>query len=400
MTATFVTGRGGPSHRLDSGRSVNVCFVIDRLSRAGTETQLLALIRHLDRTRVRPSLCLLNGNDAVTHQLLPPDCPTIDLRLRRLASPRAVVAAARLAGFWSRHRADVVQTYLSDSSYFGIPLARTCGIRSVIRVRNNLGYFLTPLHRRLSRLVGKLARMTLSNSEEGVRALVEKEGLPPDRVRFMPNGVDLSRFRTAPRMPDGFVRVGAVANLRPVKNIDGLVRAAALLVPRFPQIRFEVAGEGDQRQALECQIREAGLSDRFLLRGSCMDVPAFLASLDVAVLCSHSESMSNALLEYMAAGRAVVTTDVGASGRLVRHGREGRVVPAGDASALAMAIDGYVREPELARAHGLAGRIRAELEFGRTAMVGRFEEFFVSLIERHGPRERSRAAADGPRVDS
>ncbi|HVK13166.1 MAG TPA: glycosyltransferase [Gemmataceae bacterium] len=358
---------------------MSVCFVIDRLSRAGTETQLLALIRHLDRSRVRPTLCLLNGNDDETRSLLPADCPTIDLQLPRLLSPRSAVAAARVVRFWKRHRTDVVQTYLTDSSYFAIPLARAAGIRSAVRVRNNLGYFLTPLDRRVGRWVGKMATVSLSNSEEGVRALADAERLHPDRVRCMPNGVDLGRFRPEPRPGDGTVRVGAVANLRPVKDIAGLVRAAAVLCPRYPHLRFEVAGEGSERPALEEQIRAAGLANRFMLAGACADVPAFLAGLDVAVLCSRSESMSNALLEYMAAGRPVVATDVGASARIVRHGREGWVIPPGDVTELAAAIERYVRNPELARAHGRAGRSRAEAEYGRPAMVRRFEDFFESL---------------------
>jgi glycosyltransferase involved in cell wall biosynthesis len=279
-----------------------------------------------------------------------------------------------------------------DSSYFAIPLARALGIRAVVRVRNNLGYFLTPFHRPLSRWVGKMATVSLSNSEAGVRALVESEGLRPGRVEVMQNGVDLDRFRPTPRpVGSGITRVGAVANLRPVKNIAGLVGAAAQLCPRYPGLRFEVAGEGSERTALEHQIRAAGLADRFALTGACSDVPSFLASLDVAVLCSHSESMSNALLEYMAAGRPVVATDVGAGARIVRHGREGWIVPPGDTTALATAIECYLQAPELARAHGQAGRARAEAEYGRAAMVRRFEEFFWSFRKGRGPREFSRA---------
>jgi glycosyltransferase involved in cell wall biosynthesis len=109
-------------------------------------------------------------------------------------------------------------------------------------------------------------------------------------------------------------------------------------------------------------------------------VASFLGSLDVAVLPSHSESMSNALLEYMAAGRAIVATDVGANAQLVRHGREGLIVPPGDEVALGRAIRQFLSEPGLARATGAAARRRAAAEFGRAAAVERFEEFFESLV--------------------
>jgi L-malate glycosyltransferase len=363
-------------------RPVRVCFVIDRLSRAGTESQLLSLIRQLDRARVEPTLCLLNGGDAASQALLPRDCPTLDLGLRRLLHPAAVPAAIRLSRFWARHRTEVVQTYFLDSTYFAAPLARACGIRHVVRVRNNIGYWLTARHRQLGKVIGRLCRITLTNSSDGRGALLAEGGLPPERVRVIENGVDLDRFPTPtpPNTGRAAVRIGAVANLRPVKNIDGLVRAAAHVCREHPRARFEVAGEGELRADLEGQARAAGLADRFTLVGPVADVPGFLSRLDVAVLCSHSESMSNALLEYMAAGRAIVATDVGANARIVRHEREGLIVPAGDDASLAQGVCRYLRDPALAIRLGAAARRRAEDRFAREAMVLRFEEFFTSLV--------------------
>jgi len=368
--------------RRPAPRPVSVCFVIDRLSRAGTETQLLALLRDLNRDRIRPLLCLLNGTDPESRALLPSGCPTLALGLGTLLSPAAAGAAARLAAFWRRHRVDIVQTYFVDSTYFAAPLARVCGVRHVVRVRNNAGYWLTGRHRWLGRLVGRVANVTLTNSEAAREGVLAAEGLSPARVRVIENGVDVDRF-AASRPPDtgaSVVRVGAVANLRPVKNIDGLIRVAANICRNDERVRFEVAGDGADRPNLEHQIRDAGLAERFVLRGTVEDVPAFLSSLDVAVLPSHSESMSNALLEYMVAGRAIVATDVGANAQLVRHGREGLIVSAGDDEALGHAIRQFLRDPGLARALGAAARRRAAAEFGRAATVERFETFFESLV--------------------
>jgi glycosyltransferase involved in cell wall biosynthesis len=362
-------------------RPVSVCFVIDRLSRAGTESQLLALLRHLDRRRVEPSLCLLNGDDPESQALLPSGCPVLNLRLRRLASVATPAAAARLAAFWRRHRVEVVQTYFLDSTYLAAPLARLCGIRNVVRVRNNDGYWLTRRHRWFGQAMGRLAHVTLTNSEAARQAVLDAEALSPSRVQVIENGVEVERFAT-PRPPDtgrSAVRVGAVANLRLVKNIDGLIRVAADICRNDHRVRFEVAGEGNQRPALDQHIRAAGLSDRFVLRGAVDDVPGFLSGLDIAVLPSHSESMSNALLEYMAAGRAIVATDVGANAQLVRHEREGLIVPARSEPALRGAILQLLENPELARTFGDAARRRVEAEFGRAAMVRRFETFFESL---------------------
>jgi glycosyltransferase involved in cell wall biosynthesis len=363
-------------------RPVRVCFVIDRLSRAGTETQLLALLRRLDRERVRPSLCLLNGDNPESRGLLPTDCPTLLLRLGRLTSLAAPGAATRLAAFWRRNRVDVVQTYFLDSGYFAVPLARLCRIRHVVRVRNNTGYWLTPRHRWLGRMVGRLAHTTLTNSDDARRAVIAAESLSPDRVRVIENGVDVRRF-AAGRPPDtggSVVRVGAVANLRPVKNVDGLIRVAADICHDDHRVRFEVAGEGDQRPGIESRIRDAGLAGRFTLRGSVADVPTFLDTLDIAVLMSHSESMSNALLEYMAAGRAIVATDVGSNAYVVRDGREGLIVPTGNDRALGGAIRQLLAAPDQASRLGAAARRRVELDFDHQTMVRRLEAFYESLL--------------------
>lgn len=376
------TPPSGPLPETERGRkTARVCFVIDRLSRAGTESQLLALIRNLDRSRVEPTLCLLDGQDDESRALLPVDCPIIDLSLRNLVSGRSISAATRLRAFWKQHGVNIVQAYFLDSAYLALPLARLCGIRHRVRVRNNAGYWLTPRHRFLGRILGRTCT-TLTNSEIARGEIIQAEKLHQEQVQVIENGVDLERFQNIkpPDTAGPVVRIGAVANLRQVKNIDGLVRVAAAICDKFPNARFLVAGEGDQRMALEKQIGELGLTERLELVGSVVDVPGFLARVDIAVSCSHSESMSNAVLEYMAAGRAIVATEVGANGRLIRNELEGLVVPGRDDAALETGLVRYLNDPGLACSLAAAARIRAEHDFSRQAMVRKFEKFFESLL--------------------
>jgi glycosyltransferase involved in cell wall biosynthesis len=369
-------------HAEPAGDPVRVCLMIDRLTRAGTESQLLALIRELDRAKVRPSLVLLDGEDDLSRALEPADCPVVRLGVRKLVGARAVKAAGRLRAFWKETRPDVLQVYFLDSAYLGVPLARLCGVRRVLRVRNNLGYWVTRKHRLLGRLIRPLVDATLTNTDAGKAALVEGEGLAPDRVVVLENGVDTARFNRFlfPDTSKPRVRVGCVANLRPVKNVDGLMRAARAALGAFPQLVFEVAGDGEQREELERLRAELGLGDRFVLRGSVSDVAAFLRTVDIAVLPSHSEGMSNALLEYMSAGRAVIATDVGANARLVRDGKDGLIVPPGDEAALVGAIGRLLEDPLRAAGYGASARKRAEADFSRAAMCRRFEEFYRGLV--------------------
>ena len=361
---------------------VRVCFMIDRLSRAGTETQLLALLRKLDPEKVRPSLVLLDGEDDLSRALEPAECPVIRLGVRKLISYRAATAARRLQAFWREQRPDVLQTYFLDAAYFGAPLAKLTGIPQVVRVRNNLGYWLDGKHRMLGRLIQPFVNLTLTNTAAGKQTLVTNEGHRAKDVEVLENGVDLERFKRfiLPDTSRSRVRVGCVANLRAVKNIDGLMHFAKSALARYPQLVFEVAGDGEQREELEKLHGELGLGDRFRLLGSVSDVPGFLRTLDIAVLPSHSEGMSNALLEYMAASRAVIVTDVGANSEVVRHGKDGLIVPAGDGDSFVEAIGHLLANPLTAAGYGVSARKRVEAEFSRDAMCRRFEEFYRGLV--------------------
>jgi glycosyltransferase involved in cell wall biosynthesis len=361
---------------------VRVCFMIDRLSRAGTETQLLALLRTLDPQKVQPSLVLLDGEDDLSRALEPTDCPVIRLGLRRLTSLHSLAAARRLQAFWREHRPDILQLYFLDSMYFGTPLAKLSGIQKVVRVRNNLGYWLTGKHRLLGRLLRPFVNITLTNTPSGKKDLIDREGHCPERVEVLKNGVDLERYKRF-MLPDtsrSRVRVGCVANLRPVKNIDGLMRAAKSALDRFPQLVFEIAGEGEQREELDRLHSNLGLGDRFRLRGSISDVAEFLRTVDIAVLPSHSEGMSNALLEYMAAGRAIIATDVGANAELIRHGKDGLIISPGDEAAFVEAFGQLLGNPLRAAGYGASARKRVEVEYSRNAMCRQFEEFYRGLM--------------------
>jgi glycosyltransferase involved in cell wall biosynthesis len=370
-----------PSHVVPSlaPRPVRVCFLIDNLSRAGTEMQMLALLCSLDRAAVEPSLVLLDGENDLSSSLEPDHCPVLRLGVKKLISRKGLAAAHRFARFLRQQGTDILQAYFLDSTYFGVFAARWAGVRKVVRVRNNLGYWLTRKHRLLHRLYGPWIDLSLTNSAEG-KAALEAEGVPAARIAVLENGVDVERFATDPPRFAKEVCVGAVANLRPVKRLDLLIRAAAKLLPRHPGLRFEVAGDGPQRPELEILIAELGIADRFRLLGQVSDVPAFLASLDVAVLCSSTEGMSNAVLEYMAAGRPIVATSVGANAQLLRDGEDGLLVEPENLAELTAGIKRLVSNPDLARRLGASARRRACESFSRDAMRRRFEHLYRSLV--------------------
>jgi glycosyltransferase involved in cell wall biosynthesis len=268
-----------------------------------------------------------------------------------------------------------------------VPAAWLAGVRHILRTRNNLGYWMTPLHRLLTRACDLFAHGVVANCEPCRQKVIQEEGVPPALVHVLENGVDLSRFSVASAAKGQATlghqrRVGITANLRGVKDLDLLIRAAAEVRTSHPDVVFQIAGDGECRPQLERLIAELGLRGCVYLLGYVADIPGFLRELDVAVLCSRSEGMANAVLEYMAAGKAIVATAVGANVQLIVDQVHGVLVPPGDLAQLVSAIRRLLGDASLRERLGNAARMRVSRLYSREAMVRRYEQFYQRLVGR------------------
>jgi glycosyltransferase involved in cell wall biosynthesis len=362
---------------------VRVCFLIDYLGHGGTETQLLSLIRHLDRSKVQPYLVLLDGEGARSRSFEPDGVPILRLGVRSLRRPSTMKKAFRFAQFLQRERIDVVQCFFPDSTYFGTLVAKLVGVPRLLRTRFNLGYWMSPTHRWLARLFTQFADGTLTNCEACRQAVIAEEWPGADRVWIMENGIEFDQFAHIAPLTGAWQpkrRVGLVANLRPIKGPTFFIEAVSRLAADFRDVTFHIAGEGELRPQLESMIESLGLTGRLVLEGALNDVPSFLAGLEVAVLCSRSEGMPNAVMEYMAAGRAIVATAVGGTGQLIDDGVHGLLVPPENTAALSDAIRALLTAPDRAARLGAAARERARQRFTAAARARRFEDFYTELV--------------------
>ena len=370
---------------------IRVCFLIDNLAAAGTESQLLMLIRGLDRDKVRPYLCLLDGTSEASLALEPDDCEILRLGVGSFKRPSTVGKLRRFVRFLRREKIDVLQTHFPDSTCFGVLAGKLARVPRIVRTRRSLGYAMTRADRWLGRVCGRFVSATIANCEACRRSIIQQEGARPDSVVVIGNGIDTTAFanlRPFEPSTNGRPRaVGMVANLRPIKGPDVFVRAAGLLRDKHPNVRFRMAGEGDRESVLKL-ARECGVEDRLELLGSVSDIPHFLERLDIAVLTSHSEGLSNGLLEYMAAGRPIVATAVGGNIELIEDGKTGLLVPPNNPKAVAAAIDRLLSDPGLAGKLAMAARELALREYSCRAMTDRHAIWYYHLFAR-GDGERT-----------
>lgn len=228
--------------------------------------------------------------------------------------------------------------------------------------------------------------------------LTGRVGIAPARVERICNGVDTLRFTPAatgarqtlagsPFADASVVVVGTVGRLQAVKDQLTLVRAFELARARGgvgQRLRLIIAGDGPLRGEVEAEIRRAGIGDAVWLAGERTDVPAVMRALDVFVLPSQAEGISNTILEAMASGLPVVATAVGGNGELVAEGETGSLVPAQDPDRMAEALLCYASDAALRQTQGAAGRRRVEHGFSLDGMVARYTAMYDQLLQRAG----------------
>jgi glycosyltransferase involved in cell wall biosynthesis len=231
-------------------------------------------------------------------------------------------------------------------------------------------------------------RVTAASPAVAAAARRER-GLHDGKVVTIPNGLDLAEWdpRRYPReevrrewgLAEGETAIGVVGHLSTVKGQADLIEAAAPLMRDRAGVRLFVIGDGPLRARLQARAAALGLAGRVVFTGVRADVARLLAMLDVVVVPSHTEGMSNALLEAMAMGRAVIATAVDGNLDVVRDGVTGLLVPPRDPAALAAALLRLVDAPDRGREMGRAARTHIEEAFTLQAMVTRHEELYRGL---------------------
>ncbi|MDR1708117.1 MAG: TIGR03088 family PEP-CTERM/XrtA system glycosyltransferase [Candidatus Accumulibacter sp.] len=247
----------------------------------------------------------------------------------------------------------------------------------------------------LRRLYRPFVTYYIALSRDLEHYLTGKVGVPAARVCQIYNGVDTRRFRPAdarraiagcPFVGENLWLVGTVGRMQTVKNQTGLAEAFVLALERSPELaaslRLVMVGEGPLREASRAILERAGCAHLAWLPGERDDVPEVLRGLDCFALPSLAEGVSNTILEAMASGLPVLATDVGGNAELVANGKTGRLVPPGDAPALAAEIAALAARREEARQLGRAGREAAERGFSLAAMVDRYRELYDRALER------------------
>lgn len=371
---------------MTAGRKLRVVTLIDRpITTGGGEKLASVVAMGLDPDRFDRILCSSRSAPAATFESELRAAGVRVLVLDR-GSPFNVTAWHPLLRLLREERVDILHTHKFGSNVWGTLIGRLARVPVIVAHEHSWSYEGNRLRRFLDReVVGRGASAFVAVSREDERRMIAVEGVDPRVIRFIPNGVP-------PQVPRGTdVRaelgidaeapvVGVVAQLRPEKALDVLLDAARGLRDRYPTLTVLIAGDGPEEAGLRELVRERGLADTVRLIGRRTDVPDVLAALDVAVNCSDSEGSPLSVIEYMAAGLAIVATRIGGVPDLVEDGSDGVLVPPRDPAALAEAVAALIEDPGLRERLGASARAKQQREFAVDVMLRRIEDLYEELF--------------------
>ena len=356
-----------------------VMLIADELRtlQAGTEGQMLVLHKGLQAAGWHSELAVLRGADNVRPTW---PGPVREIGITRMASPVAWWRAWRFGRRLRREGYALAHVYFNDAAVLLPPFLRLAGLKVVVS-RRDMGFWYTTGTLRALRIVRGFVDRVVANSLAVADSVAVAEGYDSRNITVIYNGVwPVSIGDAYPVARPAKPVIGLVANIRPVKRIEDAVAAFARIASNHPAAVLEVVGGGDPT-ALEAEADKLGVGDRVHFAGRVTDVRSRLQQYAFCVLTSESEGLSNAIIEYSLAGRAVICSETGGNPELVVHGETGLLYPMGDVEALAMEMDKLLSDPELCEQMGRAGRRRSTELFAPASMISAHEALYRELLE-------------------
>jgi sugar transferase (PEP-CTERM/EpsH1 system associated) len=379
-------------------RHIRIVHVLHSFDIGGLENGVVNLINCLDWQRYSHVVCCLTRAGRLVTRLKRQDVQIVELKKTEGHSWWLPIHLARL---FKRIGSHIVHTrnWGTIDGIIGARLSRIPIVvhgehgRTMVEVDGH-----NPKRTMVRRGLSPLVDRFITVSEELEQWLSNSVGVDRKKITRICNGVDLAEFLTGQRRDEARAKyhlgqdeflIGTVGRLDPIKGHVSLMRAFAQLATKYPLAKLLVVGAGPCYQQLESLKKQLRLNDRIVLLGERDDVSTLLQSLDVYVLPSIFEGISNTILEAMASGLPVVATRVGGNGELIQDGVTGQLIPKQDVAALTEALALYLRQPSLALQHGAAGRRRVEEQFSLPTMVAAYDRLYSGLVRERAQQSHS-----------
>lgn len=368
---------------------IKILFLIDELSAGGTEKQLILLAEKLSRKYFEPFIGVLKTNKYQKKLKIRTPIVTFNLSGFRLLRNTSLIW--RLKHYLDKEKFDILQLHFSESEIHGSAAAMLCRYRPIlISTRRDLYHWVSeePCYFSTGRYTVKWSDRVLANSYKVFEISQKIERIPPEKIVVIQNGVDVSKFNTIDSdeakkilgIDGAQMVIGVVANWRPVKGLVSFLEAAALVTQEVNNSYFILAGFGSQENELKQIAGNLGIHHKVKFLKSPQNIPNVMASFDVAVQPSLSESFSNVLIEYMAAGKPIVATKVGDAAKIIENGKDGLLVQPEKPNQLSDAILALHNNRYGANKMGQIVREKVMANWSVEKMVEKYQIFYQELV--------------------
>jgi L-malate glycosyltransferase len=372
---------------------IKIAYIIDTINSptGGTEKQLLILLNELDKSKFKPYLICLRNSEWLKNNKFAFDIHI--LNVHSLISYGFFKGIRQFRNINQQENFNIIQTFFADGNIFGTIAARFVGCKKVISSRRNIGYWHNRIHIVILRFFNKWTEHYLCNSEAAQKKTVELEKVNLAQTHVIYNGLDLDEFvsindeirksqRKTWSVKNDEIVIGAIANLRPVKNHTLLIESASVLIKEFRNLKFIIVGEGNQRKELQNKIDKRNLNEVFFLVGKSFNVLSCLSAFDIAVLTSLSESFSNSLIEYMAAKLPIVSSNAGGNSEAIEHNKSGILFSLEDKEGLYNGLRKLLLDKEFAKS--LTGNAFDKVfeNYSKKNMIINHQIYYDSIINK------------------
>jgi glycosyltransferase involved in cell wall biosynthesis len=358
--------------------------MVRELGLGGSERQMAELAQALDKSEFEAHVGCFIEDGFRAQELRRAGIPILALPVRSFLAFNALEGAWHMGQYLRRHRIQLVHTFDLPLTCFGVPVARAWGVRAVLSSqRANRG--LQPRYRRLARITDRLAHGIVVNCEAMRVHMIEDEGARPERLHVCPNWIDIQHYRPLPplrppALADASLVIGVVCALRPEKGLLTLIDAFAQVRDAVPGLKLLMVGDGPMLGPLEERARQHGLGQQCVFQPGVADVREWLREIDIFVLPSLSEALSNSLLEAMASGGTVIASRVGGNPELVLDGKTGLLFTAGDAEDLARCLRSLIGSEPLREQLRENSLCFVRENFNKDRSVQRMQELYRSFL--------------------
>ena len=356
------------------------------LDQGGSERQLAETAKALDRSKFQPHVGCLRPEGMRAEELRAWGVPVVHFPIESYASPGAISGAWRLARYIRTKGIRLVHTFDYPLTAFAVPVARYFTPAAVLSSQRAHRELVPRSYLRIIRATDRMVNAIVVNCEFLRQHLEQDEHVPHGRIELCYNGIDLEAFRPgeSPRPPGlnpGDFVIGVVCALRPEKGLETLLQSFAQVRHLRAQMKLAIVGGGPMLEPLQSQARALGVSENCIFANATSQVTGWLRAMDIFVLPSLSEALSNSLMEAMACGCCSVASDVGGNPELIAPGERGLLFEKGRAEALAAALSQLVRDDLLRRKLAANGCEFLHRNFSLQTAAKRMGDIYCKILE-------------------